>query len=348
LDQLGSSGEIVWTGAGAIGHDDGWVVLATADKAHLLLPEPATIELSPTANRIAEALRAGGAMFFRQIGDATGSTDDQELLLSLWELVWAGVATNDTFVPLRALIGGGARSTSTRPSRRRRGPAFPSRFGPPSAAGRWSFAPERISDPTRRLHATAEQLLIRHGIVTRGAVMAERVPGGFAAVYSVLKAMEDSGRCRRGYFVEGLGGAQFAMPGAVDRMRALAEPSASDPQTYVLAATDPANPYGATLAWPERDGGHRPGRKAGAVVVLVDGELELYVEKGGRTLLSFTDDTERLQPAVDALALAARDGVLGKLSVEKADGAAIQDTALARALVEVGFKPTARGLRLRA
>ncbi|MEA2516242.1 MAG: ATP-dependent helicase Lhr and Lhr-like helicase [Actinomycetota bacterium] len=347
LDQLGASGEVVWAGSGPIGQDDGWVVLATADKAHLLLPEQSVEELSPTAIKISDVLSSGGAMFFRQIADATGSTDDQELLLSLWELVWAGVATNDTLAPLRALVGGG-RPRSSRSNRGRRGPAFPSRLGPPAAAGRWSLVPIRTTDATRRLHATAEQLLVRHGIVTRGAVMAEHVYGGFAAVYPVLKAMEDSGRCRRGYFVEGLGGAQFAMPGAVDRMRALAEPLGDTPQTYVLAATDPANPYGSTLPWPQREGTHRPGRKAGAVVVLVDGELELYVEKGGKTLLSYSDEAERLQPAADALALAAREGLLGKLSVEKADGGAIQDSALARALVEVGFKPTARGLRLRA
>ena len=346
LDQLGASGEIVWAGAGPLGSDDGWVVLALADKAHLLFPEISTEELTPMATRIADALSSGGAMFFRQIADATGSTDDQELLLSLWELVWAGVATNDTLAPLRALVAGGRPRSGS--SRRRRGPAFPSKLGPPSAAGRWSLVPARTSDATRKLYATAEQLLVRHGIVTRGAVMAEHVTGGFAAIYPVLKAMEDSGRCRRGYFVEGLGGAQFAMPGAVDRMRALAEPVRDTPQTYVLAATDPANPYGSTLPWPEREGTHRPGRKAGAVVVLVDGELELYVEKGGKTLLSYSDDDARLQPAADALALAAREGLLGKLAVEKADGEAIQDSPLARALVEVGFKPTARGLRLRA
>ena len=347
FDQLGASGEIVWAGAGPLGSDDGWVVLALADKAHLLLPDVSTDELSPTAMKIADALSSGGAMFFRQLADATGSTDDRELLLSLWELVWAGAVTNDTLAPLRALVGG-ARPRSARPARRRRGPAFPSRLGPPSAAGRWSLVPKRTTDPTRKLYATAEQLLVRHGVVTRGAVMAEHVAGGFAAIYPVLKAMEDSGRCRRGYFVEGLGGAQFAMPGAVDRMRALAEPGRDSPQTYVLAATDPANPYGSTLPWPEREGTHRPGRKAGAVVVLVDGELELYVEKGGKSLLSYSEDDDRLQPAADALALAAREGLLGKLAVERADGGAIQDSPLARALVEVGFKPTARGLRLRA
>jgi ATP-dependent Lhr-like helicase len=214
----------------------------------------------------------------------------------------------------------------------------------------------------------AEQLLDRHGVLTRGAVVAERIPGGFAGVYPVLKAMEDAGRCRRGYFVDGLGGAQFAVPGAVDRLRALTDPPSS-PQTQVLAAADPANPYGAALAWPERTApgrnspghpsgvprtplggerpGHRPGRKTGAVVILVDGDLVLYVERGGRTLLTFTDHPDRLARAADALALAAHDGALGRLAVEKADGETVFDTPLARALTEAGFRPTARGLRLR-
>ena len=178
--------------------------------------------------------------------------------------------------------------------------------------------------------------------------MNERVPGGFAAVYPVLKAMEEHNRCKRGYFVEGLGGAQFAMSGAVDRMRALVDTSEDDLQTQVLAATDPANPYGAALPWPERESGHRAGRKAGALVILVRGELALYVEKGGRTLLSYTDDMELLQPAVDALALAARDGMLGRLTVQKADGEDVEDTPFAEALVNAGFRLTARGLRLRA
>jgi ATP-dependent Lhr-like helicase len=215
----------------------------------------------------------------------------------------------------------------------------------------------------------AEQLLDRHGVLTRGAVVAERIPGGFAGVYPVLKAMEDAGRCRRGYFVDGLGGAQFAVPGAVDRLRALTDPPSS-PHTQVLAAADPANPYGAALAWPERTApgetgspghpsgvprtppggerpGHRPGRKAGAVVILVDGDLVLYVERGGRTLLTFTDHPDRLARAADALALAVRDGALGRLAVEKADGGTVFDSPLARALTEAGFRPTARGLRLR-
>src|SRR5215217_1749948 len=411
LDELCASGEVVWAGAGALGSDDGWVGLYLAEAAPLLLPEPLPVELSPLAARVRDALAARGAMFFRQLSDAVGEGNDSELLLALWELVWAGQVTNDTLAPLRALVTGGSRPTTRRrpPSRRygRRGVPTSARSGPPAAAGRWSLTPtasggsptpapgasapaaerrlpaqgppiregsptaegaapdvhsppshslpsQPAADPTRRLHAVAEQLLDRHGILTRGALVAERIPGGFAGVYPVLKAMEDAGRCRRGYFVDGLGGAQFAVPGAVDRLRALTDPPSS-PQTQVLAAADPANPYGAALAWPERTAagtpgerpGHRPGRKAGAVVILVDGDLVLYVERGGRTLLTFTDHPDRLARAADALALAVRDGALGRLAVEKADGGTVFDTPLARALTEAGFRPTARGLRLR-
>lgn len=177
-----------------------------------------------------------------------------------------------------------------------------------------------------------------------------------AAVYRVLAAFEETGRCRRGYFVEGLGAAQFALPGAVDRMRATANAADRDdrPQetarALVLAATDPANPFGAALPWPGRgeDAGHKPGRKAGALVVQVDGRLVLYVERGGRTLLTWTDEPAVLQPAVDALALAVREGHLGRLTVERADGARVLDSPLGSALEAAGFHATPRGLRLRA
>jgi ATP-dependent Lhr-like helicase len=350
LDRLCASGEVLWAGAGALGGDDGWVSLYLAEDAPLLLPEPLPVELSPVARMVHQALTQRGAMFFRQVVDAVHWTNDTEVLLSLWELVWAGLVTNDTLAPLRAAIGNGGIRRRGAPPRRPRLPSFPSRLGPPSAAGRWSVLPERAIDPTRRLHASAEALLRRHGLLTRGAVTFERVPGGFAGVYPVLKAFEESGRCRRGYFVEGLGGAQFALPGAVERVRALAE-SAGPPQTVVLAASDPANPYGAALPWPDRMAerpGHRPGRKAGAVVVLVDGELAIYVERGGRTLLTYSEDPDRLQPAVDAMALAVREGLLGRLTVERADGEAVFDTPVARALAEAGFRPSTKGLRLRA
>ena len=239
-----------------------------------------------------------------------------------------------------------------------RGAASVTRPVPNGMSGRWSAVPPRDDDPTRRALAAADVLLDRYGIVTRGSVGAERVTGGFAAVYPVFKAAEESGRARRGYFVEGLGAAQFALPGAVDRLRAEARPldtrGPDGAPALVLAATDPANPYGAALPWPAAarpaDGGrgHQPARKAGALVVLVDGACVLYVERGGRTLLSFTDDSAALQPAADALALAVRDGALGKLQVERADGVPVAASALGEALESAGFRPTPRGLRLRS
>ncbi len=345
LDQLGAAGELVWAGAGALGHNDGWIVLALADKAALLLPDPPPLDGSPAAQRLLDVLAGGGALFFRQLAEAADAGDDVALLLALWDLVWAGRVTNDTLAPLRAFLH--RRRSRPREGRPRR-PPRPTRFGPPAGAGRWSLVPARAPEATRRLHAAAEQLLMRHGVVTRGAVMSERVPGGFAGVYPVLKAFEEAGRCRRGYFVEGLGGAQFAHPGAVDRLRAL---GAADGRVDVVAATDPANPYGAALPWPDRgalDAGHRPGRKVGAAVVLVDGRLVLYVERGGRTLLSYSDDESLVEPAAEALAAAARQGKLGRLEVQRADGEAVLDTPVARALSQAGFHPTPWGMRVRA
>jgi ATP-dependent Lhr-like helicase len=233
----------------------------------------------------------------------------------------------------------------------RRG-GVPARTGPPETAGRWALLPELDTDPTRRAHASAERLLDRHGVVIRGAVMSERQPGGFAAAYKVLSLFEESGRCRRGYFVEGLGAAQFGTAGAIDRLRTFSEVEQdAKPDAVCLAATDPANPYGAALPWPDSEGGHRPGRKAGGLVVLVDGELALYVERGGRTLLTWTDDADLLTPAAASLAEAARRGSLGRLTVERADGAQLLgagSTPLREALASAGFVATPRGLRLRS
>lgn len=227
---------------------------------------------------------------------------------------------------------------------------MPSRAGPPAAAGRWSLVPPPEPDPTRRAHARAETFLERHGVLTRGALDTERVAGGFAAVYKVLRAMEDSGRCRRGYVVEGLGAAQFAVPGAIDRLRAVGQVSDQAAAAVVLAAADPAQPYGAALPWPPTVGDvrHRPGRKAGALAVLVGGTPALYVERGGRSLLSFTADTGALRAAVCALADAVRQGWLGSLSVQRADGEVAHGSALAELLRDAGFRATPRGLRLRA
>ncbi len=387
LDELTATGEVLWAGHGTLPGADGWVSLHLADNAHLTLPDrqpTAELETTPLHEAVVEALSGGGAYFFRQLSTAVGSTDDKALEAALWDLVWWGRLSNDTLAPVRAMTSGGRTTHRSRrppprarlaPRRIPRGrPDLPTRTGPPSTAGRWALLPELEQDPTRRAHASAEGLLERHGVVTRGAVTSERVPGGFAGVYKVLAAFEDSGRCRRGYFVGSLGAAQFGAPGAVDRLRSfsreLGEASKEKTVALALAATDPANPYGAALPWPERvtadavgaatgtgvtggtSAGHRPGRKAGALVVLVDGDLAVYVERGGRTLLTFSEDVEVLAPAMGALAAACRGGALGRLSVERADGEHIlavgeRTTALREALEHAGFLVTPRGLRLR-
>ncbi|GAA3907766.1 ATP-dependent helicase [Actinoplanes auranticolor] len=368
LDELCASGEVLWAGSGSIPGGDGWVTLAYADSAPLLLPPPDDeFALTPQHQSVLDALADGQALFFRSLSDKIGATDDTALAETVWDLVWAGHLTNDTLAPLRALLGSsGAHRAKAAPARtryRRPGrPTMPARSGPLMMVGRWSRLPERDLDPTRRAAALADLLLERHGVVTRGAVMAEGVTGGFAAVYPVLAALEERGAARRGYFVEGLGAAQFAVPGAVDRLRALAEPAELAKRTgttaVVLAATDPANPYGAALPWPERvvdsgNGettpatGHRAGRKAGALVVLVGGDLILYVERGGRTLLSYLDDTEALTAAGQALAGSVRSGALGPMSVERADGESVHSSPLRDALTGAGFRATPRGLRLR-
>jgi ATP-dependent helicase Lhr and Lhr-like helicase len=361
LDDLTISGEVVWAGHGSLPGNDGWVALYLADNASLLLPSRTAVS-TPLQGQLLEAMGGGGALFFRELSTRVGSGGDRELADALWELVWAGLITNDSLAPLRVRLGTG-RTRHSRPVSARRGrPVLPSRTGPPTVGGRWSLLSEPSTDETRRSHALAETLLDRYGVLTRGAVQAESVVGGFAAVYRVLKAFEDAGRCRRGYFVEGLGAAQFALPGAVDRLRTRApsDPDADGPRAIVLAATDPANPYGAALSWPRSAGrevgdreGHRPGRKAGALIVLVEGELAVYVERGGKTLLSFesaeveTSAELFMRTAVEALALAVRDGWLGRLDVERADGGSVLTSPLGTALEAAGFRATPKGLRLR-
>jgi ATP-dependent helicase Lhr and Lhr-like helicase len=362
LDELTSSGEVLWCGHGSLPGADGWVSLHLADAAALTLPVPTELELSPVHQQILDLLGGGGAFFFRSLRQAIGEPSDEQLSGALWDLVWSGRVTGDTMAPLRARQAGprGGQRSPGRAPRAARYPgrqqlARPSRSGsgtPPATVGRWARLPDVEPDPTRRSAALTEGLLDRYGVLTRGSVAAEGVTGGFAAVYRVLSAFEEAGRVRRGYYVEGLGAAQFAAAGAVDRLRT---PSEEPDQTLVLAATDPANPYGASLPWPARGlsapgaGDHRPGRKAGAVVVLLDGDLVLYVERGGRSLLSFTEQADVLSAAADALALAVRDGALGRLTVERVDGTGLlgSDHPLIGALEGAGFHPTPRGLRLR-
>ena len=361
LDELTATGEVIWAGCGSLAGGDGWIALAPADVADLVLPDlEETLPESPLHAAVLTALD-GGALFFRQLTDRVTAlvedpVDDPGVVTALWDLVWAGLVTNDTLAPLRSLVSGrGAAHKARRPSPRGRyarlGRAqMPSRTGPPTVSGRWSLVPTQESEATRRAHARAEVFLERHGVLTRGALDTERVTGGFSGVYRVLRAMEDSGQVIRGYVVDGLGAAQFAARGAVDQLRAQSRPGEASLNALVLAAADPAQPYGAALPWPDPvgDGKHRPGRKAGALAVLVDGVATLYVERGGKSLLSFTDAEPELRAAAEALARSVRDGWLGQLAVQRADGEGALGSKLSAVLQDAGFRATPKGLRLRA
>ncbi|WP_238781243.1 ATP-dependent helicase [Prescottella equi] len=366
LDELTATGEVLWSGAGQISGKDGWVSLHLADSSPLTLATPAEIDLTDLHRSILDTLAGGGAYFFRQLSDTVQSTDDTALAAALWDLVWAGYIGNDTLAPLRALLSDTSRATPSHRTPRRAPrahayrrlgrPTMPTRSGPPTAGGRWSLLPEPEPDPTLRAHATADLLLERYGVVTRGSVVAEEVPGGFASMYKVLTGFEDGGRCRRGYFVDTLGGAQFSTPDVVDRLRTHSDSIEGRHTTapaVTLAASDPANPYGAALPWPQSMAGddapkHRPGRKAGGLVSLVDGELVLFVERGGRTVLTFTDDIGVLRTATESLAATVKRGGIDKVVVEKVDGATVHGNDFAPLLTEVGFSATPRGFRLRA
>ncbi|WP_459171145.1 Lhr family helicase, partial [Streptomyces puniciscabiei] len=458
-------------------------------------PPPHPLELTALHQSVLEALSGGYGLFFRQIADQVRATThpdvtDPQLADALWDLAWSGRLTNDTLAPMRSLLGSGRTAGSTAHRAKRAVPRgrygsltaaarTASRTGPPTVAGRWSLLPAAEPDATVRAHALARTLLDRHGVVTRGAVAAEGIEGGFSSVYHVLSAFEESGQARRGYVVEGLGAAQFAMDGAVDRLRAvssardrgeglpsppdrngfpggsdgfaqpafpngfdapdgtphdralpgafdqgdggfahpgldgdftwpptdpppapgeyvsprdLADPFATpgyggprgggssaygppanrgyggyaggrtgtaspDPRAVVLAAADPANAYGAALSWPEppTGAGHKPGRKAGSLVVLVEGELTLYMERGGKTLLAWpagpdtpAPDDPRLRTAAEALAAAARAGSLGTVTVERINGAQALTSPIGSLFEAAGFVATPRGLRLRA
>ena len=370
LDELLATGEIVWSGAGSISGSDGWVVFHTADTAPLTLAAPTELDLSDAHLAILDVLgRPGesrGAFFFRQFAE---SGRDDTFTPALWDLVWGGWLSGDTFAPVRALLTGGrkpgTRRSATAAHRHRRAPRL-SRYSVAHAqtrqidstvAGRWSALPAHEPASTLRAHFTAELLMNRYGVLTKAAVANEKVPGGFAMLYKVLTTLEEAGRCQRGYFVESLGGAQFAVAATVDRLRGYADPVDADHRAYdavVLAAADPANPYGAALGWPVSAGGHRAGRKAGALVALVDGELVWFSERGGRSLLNFSPDRDAQRAAADALAELVRSGRLSGLLVERLDGMPILEAATegaprdtVEALLDAGFARTPKGLRLR-
>jgi len=364
LYQLCASGEVVWVGAGL-------------ERVGIYFRQDARLLGSPLTSPRPEggppeqirAALAAGALFWEELLAAAG-LDREEALPALWDLVWAGEVTNDSWQPLRA-----ERRFETQPSERRVRRFARSRAQAPTATqGRWSLtralfgpvavpgtgtglaapgvaevAPQELPNeavvgasgqvrvPGTDRRALAELLLERQGIVTQGGVRAEGIPGGYGAVYGELKALEVLGLCRRGYFVEGLGGAQFALSGAVERLRELRPRPGVEVEALVLAAADPAQPYGAALSWPGRSAG-RAARVAGAHVVLLGGEAVLFVERGGRSLLPLRDPDESwLRAALEALVAHVRRREIKRLAVERFDGEPVVTSDVMPLLLEVGF-----------
>jgi ATP-dependent helicase Lhr and Lhr-like helicase len=342
MDQLSTSGELVWIGAGAVGRS-GRVALYFREDVRLAGPPPANAKLERPEGDVHDAIRerlAASPSFWL---DLVSELDlpREELHSALWDLAWAGEATNDAFAPLRA------RRLASVPSQQRRGRRFASRRAGTGQAvqGRWSLTEALFREAPGsgpKLRAQAELMLERYGLVTREMALAEGVPGGFSALYGELSNLEMLGTARRGYFVEGLGGAQFALAGAVERLRGVPPPDGS---FLVLAATDPANPYGAALPWPKRAEGRRPARTAGAYVLLRDGDPLLYVERGGRGIVRLVElSDEDLAASIEALVEAAREGVLPKLGLERVDGEPVIGSGLEETLIAAGFARQPRRL----
>jgi ATP-dependent Lhr-like helicase len=366
LDALCASGEVVWVGAGALGRNSGRVALFFRDDAAAIGPPPAGRGLEPPTSEIHEAVRArlaAAPCFFTDLL-AELAFSPEELSDAVWDLVWAGEATNDAFAPLRAARLTLARSTAARANSARRPGRAATRFGSRRGAGagaqvqgRWGLTRGLFAAGDQEVRArrrtTAELLLERYGIVTREQVLAEGIPGGFSALYDALNDLETLGVCRRGYFVEGLGGAQFALPGAVERLRAFAGQQTEEAPPLVLPATDPAQPYGAALRWPERRDDRRglkaPGRTAGATVVLAGAEPVLYVERGGKALQVLVDPADpRVRPCFQALAAYVKADRRRKLGLERIDGEPVVGSGFEELLVELGFRTGPKRLTLSA
>ncbi len=351
LDELCTSGLVVWVGAGTLGVSDGRVRLVFRDQAGVLIP---TTNDDPPADPHHVALRdrltERGASFWPDLvqaaADAGLAYDDETVLAALWDLVWAGEVTNDSLAPLRAL---GTRKSAKRGAAKRRSTRGRvgglSRLGPPTAAGRWALVAPLLTpaaSPTERAHARANQLLERYGVLTREAALGEGAQGGFAGVYPMLKAFEERGHVRRGYFVAGLGAAQFALPGAVDRLRGFSD---RDPTGLLtLASTDPAQPYGAAVAWPASSG--RPARSAGSYVVSYDGRPVVYVERGAKSLLMFPG-WETVDGWPEALKGLVRNGQIKHFEIAKIDGEPSGPTDAGQVLAAAGFAPGYKGLTYR-
>ena len=374
LDAVIAAGEVVWVGLEPLGDRDGRVALFLTDHLpRLWSPQPST-EAEPPSPReqaIITFLAGHGASFFEAVHEAAGGGYPAETVSAIWNLVWRGRVTNDTLHALRAFTH--VRTTSRRRASRE-APAFRSRrLIPPSAEGRWTLVRTSDDDSARPARGTiaaktkarqdattwaaavAHQLLNRHGVLTRESMRSEALAGGFGAVYAVLKAMEESGRIRRGYFVAGLGATQFALPAALEQLRAQRDGS-DTPSTVLLSATDPASPYGSTLKWPTIPGASQSGRGAtrtvGASVILVDGALAGYLGRGDRMLLAWTPEAEpersrtarALAHALLDRARAGGDSPRGML-IEEINGAPAALHALAPLFLEAGFLAGALGLQ---
>jgi ATP-dependent Lhr-like helicase len=365
MDQLCASGEVVWVGAGALGRSSGRVALYFRDDVALLGPPPfkGSAPDSEAHARIRSRLSAGACFFTDLLVDVELSPE--ELQEALWDLAWAGEITNDAFAPLRAPRLTLARAQRARGADGRGGPGglggragragrFAGRRSRRGAdaqvQGRWSLTAPLFGDavdPSARRRALGELLLERYGILTREQVLAEGIPGGFSAIYSELSQLETLGIARRGYFVEGLGGAQFALPGAVERLRSLSD---RDQSSIVLAAVDPAQPYGAVLPWPTAENAsRRPTRVGGAYVVLQGGDPILYLERGGRALQTLVArDDVRIGAALEALVERVQSGAIKRLALEKVDGESALISPLGPQLIALGFQEGPRRLTLSA
>jgi ATP-dependent helicase Lhr and Lhr-like helicase len=370
LDTLIAAGEVSWRGLDPLGERDGRVALYLADNLATLLPlapDRSRDDASPREEAIIATLQQRGALFFGEVHEVVGGGYPGETLDALWNLVWKGLVTNDTFHALRAYV---AKPSSSRPAKRQHnvGSFRSRRTTPPSAQGRWALLPSTAASNTEWSHAIAQQLLNRYGIVSRETVAQENIPGGFSAIYDVLKAMEESGRIRRGYFVAGLGATQFALPSAVDLLRSLrSNPQLERAEILSLAATDPANPYGAVLPWPtvklegDDEGGIRSlSRSVGASVILRNGDFIGYMRRNNPNILVFlpSEEPERTNAARDLavfLATMAQDEMRqegdarhrGGVLISTINGMPVHHHPLSRFLRDAGFQPAPLGFNVR-
>ncbi|WP_345472613.1 ATP-dependent helicase [Glutamicibacter ectropisis] len=370
LDELCSAGDVLVCGAGATGGKDGWLSLHTAEHAALSLPAPNAGDLQALDLRVLETFESTGAYFAEELAARLHHPDQQpvsssDISESCWRLFWAGYISPDTLAPIRGYLAGGSTAHKiAKPAPRARAARLNRLSGlsrlaqdhggspmrGPRGSARWSLLPQPVTDPTIAAHATAEIMLERYGVLTRGSVAAEAVPGGFGQLYRVLSKLEEAGHARRGYFVEKLGAAQFSTSTTIDRLRGyqLMEDPRRQPVATVLASTDPANPYGAALGWPATQTGHRPGRKAGAIVGLLDGQLCLYLERGGRTVLTFTQlPDESWNLIATQLVSALRTANVEKIAIATVDGQPVLDHPVGSALLAAGFYSTPQGIRFR-